>query len=68
MREDIIQELGKAFRFILIIIVLSFVSISVLKNPVLWTQNQGYDLKSAIIISVGFAGSFRAMLCCRKKV
>ena len=31
-------------------------------------DHQYFDLRSAVIISLGFATSFRAMLWCRKKV
>jgi hypothetical protein len=68
MRKDLVKELGRVIKLLFILIILAFISFVFIENPISWNGKGAFDLESSILISAGFAGSFRAMLCCRKKV
>jgi hypothetical protein len=68
MRRNLLHRIGKVLKLVFICSVLLFITIFLAKNPLPDTKNQYYDIRTAILISVGFAASFRTMLCCRKKV
>ena len=66
--RDIVKKIGKTTKLLFISVVLIYIFLLLLGNPISNVRNSGFDLKSALLISAGFAGSFRAMMCCRKKV
>lgn len=68
MKKYLLLKAGKVLKLVFICSVLFYIALFLFKNPLPDTKNQYYDIRTAILISVGFAGSFRAMLCCRKKV
>lgn len=68
MRRNLLPRIGKVVKLVFICSVLLFIAIFLVKSPLPDTKNQYYDIRTAILISVGFAASFRTMLCCRKKV
>ena len=68
MSIQVLRLAGKALKLLLVCSVLLYMLIMLTITPFSDMKSQSYDLPSAMLISVGFAASFRAMLCCRKKV
>ncbi len=68
MRSYFLYKTGKILKSVFIYGVLLLMVIFLIKNPLTETKNQCLDIRTAILISIGFAASFRTMLCCRKKV
>ncbi len=68
MKRQLFQQTGKIIKLVFIGSVLLFIALFLMKTPLSDTKNQYFDLRSAVLISIGFAASFRTMLCCRKKV
>ncbi|MDF2908261.1 MAG: hypothetical protein K0R34_3582 [Herbinix sp.] len=68
MNRHVLNQTGRALKIVFICSVLLYIALFLMKNPLSDTIGQGYELRSAVLISIGFAVSFRAMLCCRKKV
>jgi uncharacterized membrane protein len=66
--RDLLHKTGRVLKFVFICTVVLFIALFLVKNPIAYTKNQYYDIRSAVLISLGFAASFRTMLCCRKKV
>ena len=48
--------------------VIAYIVAALIQSPQNMDHQQYFDLRSAVIISLGFATSFRAMMWCRKKV
>ena len=48
--------------------VIFYIVAVLIQDPQNMGQQQYFDLRSSVIISLGFATSFRAMMWCRKKV
>ncbi len=67
MKRYLLYKTGKILKLIIICSVILYITLFLIKTPLTAARNQ-YDIRAAILISVGFAASFRAMLCCRKKV
>jgi uncharacterized membrane protein len=68
MKRHLLHKTGRVLKFMFICTVVLFIALFLVKTPLAYTKNQYYDIRSAVLISIGFATSFRAMLCCRKKV
>ena len=68
MKRYLLYKTGKVLKLVFICVVLLLIVLILIKNPLTETKNQCLDIRTAILISIGFAASFRTMLCCRKKV
>ncbi len=68
MNRYLLHKVGKVLKSLFIVSVLLYIAMFLFINPIPTGKNQYFDIRTAILISLGFAGSFRAMLCCRKKV
>ncbi len=68
MRRNLLHKTGKVLKLVFICTGLLCIAIFLIKTPLTDTKNQCFDIRTAILISFGFAASFRTMLCCRKKV
>lgn len=68
MTRYLLHKAGKVLKITFICTVSLFIALFLVKNPPTDTNNQYFDIRTAILISIGFAASFRTMLCCRKKV
>jgi Kef-type K+ transport system membrane component KefB len=68
MKRHLLHKLWRVLKLVFICTVVLFIALFLVKSPLAYTKNQDYDIRTAILISIGFATSFRTMLCCRKKV
>jgi hypothetical protein len=68
MKSHVLRSTGKVLKLVFVCSVLLYIAVFHVNNQLAVSENQYFDLRSAALISIGFAVSFRAMLCCRKKV
>lgn len=68
MLVRLVGKIGRGIKLLFISSVLMLILLLLYKNPASETVDSCFDLNCALLISLGFAISFRMMLCCRKKV
>jgi hypothetical protein len=68
MRRKQFLRTCELLRLASILSMLLFIVLLLIKYPPSGAKLGYFDIRSAILISLGFAGGFRAMLWCRKKV
>ena len=68
MKRSQLLQGWKLIKLAIICSVSLYIAVFLVENPISDTVNQPYDIYSAILISLGFAASFRTLLYCRKKV
>ncbi len=68
MFRRLVGKITRGIKLLFISSVLIFIILLSSKNLISEASGSNFDLNCALIISLGFAISFRVMLCCRKKV
>lgn len=65
------HQLLQGWRFIKLAIIFSvlvYIALFIMQKPYAVTENQSFDFYSSVLISLGYAISFRMVIYCRRKV